>query len=117
MLYVRDWTEGMRRYQRIAQVDVHAVGRLSDFLTVPTTKIVVTGEIGVLDGLAAALGARFDGRLYIAKSLPFFLGIASPEVSKSHAHGERAGGGPPGRRCGLRQCRRGRRRPVPPRVG
>ncbi|MGH3114449.1 MAG: HAD family hydrolase, partial [Gaiellaceae bacterium] len=29
------------------------------------------------------LKARFDGRLYISKSLPYFLELASPEVTKA----------------------------------
>src|SRR5207244_904819 len=32
--------------------------------------------------LSARLKARFDGRLYISKSLPYFLELASPEVTK-----------------------------------
>jgi HAD superfamily hydrolase (TIGR01484 family) len=35
-----------------------------------------------LDRLGAALRARFEGRLFIAKSLPFFLELAHPDVSK-----------------------------------
>jgi hydroxymethylpyrimidine pyrophosphatase-like HAD family hydrolase len=31
--------------------------------------------------------ARFDGRLYISKSLPFFLEFASPEVTKGSGLG------------------------------
>ena len=40
------------------------------------------GEPKALDGLAERLREQFDGRLYISKSLPFFLELASPEVSK-----------------------------------
>ena len=85
VLYVREWTEDVRRYQSISQVPVHAVGALSRFLRVPTTKIVVTGDPAMLDELVLRLGETFDGRLYVAKSLPFFLEIASPQVSKSNA--------------------------------
>jgi Cof subfamily protein (haloacid dehalogenase superfamily) len=84
-LYVRDWTDDVRRYQRISRVPVHAVGTLSRYLTVPTTKIVVTGDPLMLDELVERLQEAFGDRLYVAKSLPFFLEIASPEVSKSSA--------------------------------
>src|SRR5262249_34741576 len=45
-------------------------------------KLVVVGVPEELDELGAALRARFDGRLFIAKSLPFFLELAHPSVSK-----------------------------------
>ena len=35
-----------------------------------------------LDRLGIELRAQFEGRLFIAKSLPFFLELAHPEVSK-----------------------------------
>jgi 5-amino-6-(5-phospho-D-ribitylamino)uracil phosphatase len=37
----------------------------------------------VLDDLEQRMLARFDGRLYISKSLPYFLEFASPEVTKA----------------------------------
>jgi Cof subfamily protein (haloacid dehalogenase superfamily) len=37
----------------------------------------------VLDGLKERMLARFDGRLYISKSLPYFLEFASPDVTKA----------------------------------
>jgi hydroxymethylpyrimidine pyrophosphatase-like HAD family hydrolase len=37
----------------------------------------------VLDALEARMKARFDGRLYISKSLPYFLELASPDVTKA----------------------------------
>lgn len=95
ILYVEKMTEEVRRYLSIAQVEVQAVGRLSAFLTQPTTKIVVGGEPEVLDELAVRLRALFPA-LYIVKSLPVFLEIASPAVSKSRALaflGERYGFG------------------------
>jgi len=44
--------------------------------------VVVVGEPDRLDELGADLRAQFDGRLFIAKSLPFFLELAHPDVSK-----------------------------------
>ena len=37
----------------------------------------------VLDELEQRMKTRFDGRLYISKSLPFFLEFASPDVTKA----------------------------------
>ena len=36
----------------------------------------------MLDGLEGRLKARFDGRLYISKSLPYFLEFAAAGVTK-----------------------------------
>ena len=48
----------------------------------PPTKLVTIGDPDMLDGLEARMKARFAGRLYISKSLPYFLEFASPEVTK-----------------------------------
>ena len=37
----------------------------------------------VLDGLKQRMVDRFEGRLYISKSLPYFLEFASPNVTKA----------------------------------
>jgi hydroxymethylpyrimidine pyrophosphatase-like HAD family hydrolase len=41
------------------------------------------GEPSGLDVLEGRMKERFDGRLYISKSLPFFLEFASPSVTKA----------------------------------
>ena len=43
----------------------------------PPTKLVSVWASRALDGLESRLKARFDGRLYVSKSLPFFLELAS----------------------------------------
>ena len=54
--------------------------------TEPTTKIVVVGEPEALDRLQDELRARFDGRAFIAKSLPIFLELAlSGRVARASA--------------------------------
>ena len=58
------------------------MGDLVDWISEPTTKIVVVGDPGRMDDLGARLRASFDGRLFIAKSLPEFLEVAEPDVSK-----------------------------------
>jgi hydroxymethylpyrimidine pyrophosphatase-like HAD family hydrolase len=37
----------------------------------------------VLDRLEERMKTHFDGRLYVAKSLPYFLEFASPKVTKA----------------------------------
>jgi len=81
-LYVAKMTPEARRYADFQQIPIETVGNLLDWLAKPPTKLVVIGEPKALDGLAERLREQFKGRLYISKSLPFFLELASPEVSK-----------------------------------
>ena len=82
-LYVAEVTEEARRYAEFQHLDLHTVGDLLAWLERPPTKLVVIDEPEVLDGLEQRLKARFDGRLYISKSLPYFLELASPDVTKA----------------------------------
>ena len=84
-LYVESLNEEAVTYARHARLEAHAVGDLRAWLDRPTTKIVVVGDPAALDGLQDRLRAAFDGRLFIAKSLPFFLELALPGVSKGAA--------------------------------
>jgi Cof subfamily protein (haloacid dehalogenase superfamily) len=82
-LYVARHTDESRRYAAFQGLTVQAVGDLRAWLAKPPTKLVAVGDPLLLDGLEERLRARFDGRLYISKSLPFFLELASPEVTKA----------------------------------
>lgn len=84
-LYVESLNDQALTYARHARLEAHPVGDLRRWLTEPTTKIVVVGEPEPLDRLQDGLRASFDGRLFIAKSLPFFLEVAVPGVSKGAA--------------------------------
>jgi Cof subfamily protein (haloacid dehalogenase superfamily) len=81
-LYVTRVTPEAERYSSFQHIELHVVGPLLDWLDRPPTKLVVVGDPKKLDGLGAHLRERFDGRLFIAKSLPFFLELAHPDVSK-----------------------------------
>ena len=70
------------RYADFQHIPLHIVGDLLGWLERPPTKLVVVDDPATLDGLRPRLVARFDRRLFIAKSLPFFLELASPNVSK-----------------------------------
>lgn len=81
-LYVAKMTPDAHSYAEHQRIPIDTVGDLRAWLKSPPTKLVVIGEPTALDGLAEQLREQFDGRLYISKSLPFFLELASPEVSK-----------------------------------
>ena len=81
-LYVAKMTPEAHSYAEHQRIPIDTVGDLREWLASPPTKLVVIGEPTALDGLALRLREQFKGRLYISKSLPFFLELASPEVSK-----------------------------------
>jgi Cof subfamily protein (haloacid dehalogenase superfamily) len=81
-LYVAEVTPEARQYAEFQHLEINAVGDLRSWLDRPPTKLVAIDEPTVLDGLEARMKARFDGRLYISKSLPYFLEFASPSVTK-----------------------------------
>jgi Cof subfamily protein (haloacid dehalogenase superfamily) len=82
-LYVAGVTPEARRYADFQHLELHPVGDLLAWLEEPPTKLVVIDDPELLDDLEAQMKARFDGRLYISKSLPYFLEFASPEVTKA----------------------------------
>jgi Cof subfamily protein (haloacid dehalogenase superfamily) len=84
-LYVDELNVYALEYARHAKLEAHPVGDVAEWLTEPTTKLVVVGEPERLDVLEAELKATYDGRLFIAKSLPYFLEVAEPGVSKGSA--------------------------------
>jgi Cof subfamily protein (haloacid dehalogenase superfamily) len=81
-LYVAEITPEARRYADFQHLDIHAVGPLRDWLRADPTKLVAVGDPAALDELEAELEPRFAGRLFISKSLPYFLEFAHPDVSK-----------------------------------
>ena len=81
-LYVARHTEASEAYASFQHLEVHAVGDLLTWLSAPPTKLVAVGDPVALDGVEERMLQRFDGRLYISKSLPYFLEFASPEVTK-----------------------------------
>ena len=81
-LYVAQVTPEAEQYASFQHIRLNVVGALLDWLDSDPTKLVVVGEPRALDQLGADLRERFRGRLFIAKSLPFFLEFAHPDVSK-----------------------------------
>src|SRR5207237_1107157 len=82
LLYVAEVTPEARRYADFQHLEIHAVGDLRAWLDRDPTKLVAVGDPAALDELEAELEPRFAGRLFISKSLPYFLEFAHPDVSK-----------------------------------
>ena len=82
LLYVAEVTPEARRYADFQGLEIHAVGDLRAWLDRDPTKLVAVGDPAALDELEAQLKPGFAGRLFISKSLPFFLEFAHPDVSK-----------------------------------
>ena len=81
-LYVAEVTPEARSYADFQNLEIHRVGDLHAWLKADPTKLVAVGDPAALDELEAELKPRFAGRLYISKSLPYFLEFAHPDVSK-----------------------------------
>ena len=82
LLYVAEVTPQARSYADFQHLEIHAVGDLRRWLDHDPTKLVAVGDPEALDRLEAELKPRFEGRLFISKSLPYFLEFAHPDVSK-----------------------------------
>ena len=82
LLYVAEVTPEARRYADFQHLEIHAVGDLRKWLDRDPTKLVAVGDPAALDELEEELVPRFAGRLFISKSLPYFLEFAHPDVSK-----------------------------------
>jgi Cof subfamily protein (haloacid dehalogenase superfamily) len=81
-LYVARLTPQAEAYAGFQQLTIHEVGDLLSWLDEPPTKLVIVDEPELLDVFGEELRARFGERLFIAKSLPYFLELADPRVSK-----------------------------------
>jgi Cof subfamily protein (haloacid dehalogenase superfamily) len=81
-LYVARKTDNVRAYAEFQNLPVTEVGDLLAWLERPPTKLVAVDDPAALDALKPRLLAGFSDRLFIAKSLPHFLELASPAVSK-----------------------------------
>jgi Cof subfamily protein (haloacid dehalogenase superfamily) len=81
-LYVAKETQAAINYAGFQHIQFHVVGDLLAWLELPPTKLVCVGDPDELDVAEVRLKERFGDRLYISKSLPFFLELAAPGVTK-----------------------------------
>jgi Cof subfamily protein (haloacid dehalogenase superfamily) len=82
-LYVALETPASDAYAGFQHLQVHAVGDLASWLPKAPTKLVTVGDPVELDALAVVMKEHFGPRLYISKSLPYFLEFAGPDVTKA----------------------------------
>jgi Cof subfamily protein (haloacid dehalogenase superfamily) len=82
-LYVAEITPQAKQYADFQDLVLHPVGDLLAWLEEPPTKLVVIDDAQILQTLKERMLERFDGRLYISTSLPYFLEFASPDVTKA----------------------------------
>ena len=81
-LYVAEVTPEARALRRLPAPRDPRRRALRDWLKKPPTKLVAVGDEHALDELEAELKPRYAGRLFVSKSLPYFLEFAHPDVSK-----------------------------------
>jgi Cof subfamily protein (haloacid dehalogenase superfamily) len=81
-LYVAAVTPEARAYSGFQGLEIHEVGPLHEWLHDDPTKLVAVGDPDALDALEDVLKPRFEGRLFVSKSLPHFLEFAHPDVNK-----------------------------------
>lgn len=82
-LYVAEIADWNRAYADFQHIPLEAVGPLGDWIEKPPTKLVAVEDPAKLDRFEVELKERFGDRLYISKSLPYFLELASPLVTKA----------------------------------
>jgi len=81
-LYVGEITLNARAYADFQHIPITEVGDLLAWLERPPTKLVVGATPEEHDALRPSLVDRFGDRLFVAKSLPHFLELASLSISK-----------------------------------
>jgi Cof subfamily protein (haloacid dehalogenase superfamily) len=81
-LYVSTLTENARSYAEFQRLTIHEVGDVLTWLPAPPTKLVLVGDPKKLDGVELRAKEHFGRRLYISKSLPYFLEFAAAGVTK-----------------------------------
>jgi Cof subfamily protein (haloacid dehalogenase superfamily) len=82
-LYVGAATQAALDYASFQELTIHEVGDMLAWLSEPPTKLVAVGDPDALDDVERRLKAHWGRRLYISKSLPFFLELAAPNVTKA----------------------------------
>jgi Cof subfamily protein (haloacid dehalogenase superfamily) len=81
-LYVGAASQAAVDYAGFQDLTIHEVGDTLAWLSEPPTKLVAVGDPDALDGVEQRLKQHFGKRLYISKSLPYFLELAAAGVTK-----------------------------------
>ncbi len=83
-VYVTQMTDWADDYGKRNGVLIHVVS-VSEFSTKRMTRLVARGEDDVIESLEADLQIRFDGSMYVTRSLPYFCEILHPRGGKDKA--------------------------------
>ena len=81
-LYVEELNAYARRYADFQHIPVTPVGPLAEWLEEPPTKLVAVDDDARIAELAERFRGIFRERLFVTTSLPIFLELAHPDVSK-----------------------------------
>jgi Cof subfamily protein (haloacid dehalogenase superfamily) len=81
-LFVAEVTQHARDYAEFQHLEIQPVGDLLAWLVEPPTKLVLVGDPDALDAVESRAKAQFGPKLYISKSLPYFLEFAAAGVTK-----------------------------------
>lgn len=81
-IYVEKMSKEAEYYQRIANVPMKVVGKLSNFIEDDPTKLVVVANEAKIDQLKEKWSLEFGDKLYLTKSKPNFLEIMDNQVNK-----------------------------------
>ncbi|MFQ5427144.1 MAG: HAD hydrolase family protein, partial [Gaiellales bacterium] len=81
-MYVAEHSAESDRYGGFQQIGVRAVGDLVSWLSEPPTKLVAVGDPDHLEAVKRRMRDRFEGRLFVSKSLSYFLEFARHGVTK-----------------------------------
>ena len=81
-LYVASVTPEAKAYASFQGLEIHVVGDLGAWLERDPTKLVCVGDPDALEAVERRAKAHFGERMYISKSLPYFLEFAAPGVTK-----------------------------------
>jgi Cof subfamily protein (haloacid dehalogenase superfamily) len=84
LIVERDRPEA-RRYAHHAGMEVNVVGDLDQGMGATTPKLVIVVEPEVAERLLPELRQRFEGRLYVATSMPEYVEVTSPQADKRKA--------------------------------
>jgi len=84
-LYVEEDDVWARRYAEYAEVGMNVVDDLVPVAARRPTKIVIATDPDDVTRLLPELQARWNGRLYVTRSLPHFIEVSDPRATKSSA--------------------------------
>ena len=84
-LYVEHDDRWGRSYAEYAEVGMNLVADLLTVVSTPPTKIVIATDPDDVTRLLPELQERWQGSLYVTRSLPHFIEISDPQATKSAA--------------------------------